>query len=184
MVEKIVSKTEEFLAREFEKNPHYSFNDGTVMRDHSLKVRDIALQIAADLPCDKTVVAVCALLHDIGKTFRADAETLHKRHEEFNWRVSETFLNSLDLPKEQLEKIKAIISHASDSVEMKIIEDADALALYADKRLYMLYIRWAKDNNLGDAARRKIDKFSKLNFAASKEIGEAWFEQMKKDWAL
>jgi len=184
MNKEIIGKTEEFVAKEFQGNPHYSFNDWTVMYNHSLKVRDIALRIAKDLPCDKTTIAICAFLHDIGKTFKADSETLHKHHEDFNLLVSEKFLDSLELSSKQLKKAKEVIANNTDSVETKVIEDADTLALYADKKLYMLFIQWAKENNFNDAIQRKIDKFSKLNFEVSKEIGKDWYEQMKKDWAL
>ena len=184
MNEGVIAKTEGFLAQEFQQHPHYSFNDWTVMYDHSRKVRDIASQIAEDMPCDKTVVAIGALLHDIGKTYEADPETLHKRHEEFNLPVSEQFLNSLSLPGEQLQRVKEVVSHKGDSVEMKIVEDADALALYADKRLYTLYIQWARENNLADAIQRKLNKFSKVNFERSRELGKEWYEQMKRDWGV
>ncbi|MBI2123929.1 MAG: HD domain-containing protein [Candidatus Wildermuthbacteria bacterium] len=184
MNEEVIVKTDEFLALEFQKHPHYSFNDWTVMYDHSRKVLDIALQIAEDISCDKIVVAIGALLHDIGKTYETDAETLHKRHEEFNLLVSEEFLDSLSLPKEQLQRAKEVVSHKSDSVEMKIVEDADALALYGDKRLYTLYIQWARKNSLADAIQRKLDKFSKLNFERSRDLGEEWYDNMKKDWGV
>lgn len=184
MNEETILKTEEFLAQEFQKHPHYSFNDWTVMYDHSRKVRDIALQLAENIPCDKTVVAVGALLHDIGKTYETDAETLHKRHEEFNFPVSEQFLNSLSIPEEQFQRVKEVVSHKSHSVEMKVVEDADALALYADKRLYTLYIQWARENSLLDAIQRKLDKFSKLNFEKSRDLGKGWYDQMKKDWGI
>ena len=184
MDEEAVKKIEKYLEQEFQAHPHYSFNDWTVMRDHGLKVRDIALQIAEDMDVDKTIVTIGALLHDIGKTYEADPETLHKQHEEFNLSVSEEFLDSLDLPEQQLQKVKELVAYKSDSVEMKIVKDADALALYADKRLYTLYIQWAKENNHNDAIQRKLDKFSKLNFEKSKDIGKDWYEQMKKDWGF
>lgn len=184
MNEEVVIKTERFLAQEFQKHPHYSFHDWTVMYDHSVKVRDIALQIARDMACDKTVVAIGALLHDIGKTYETDAGILHKRHEEFNLPVSEGFLETLEFSAEQLQKVKKVIAHKSDSIEMKIIEDADALALYADKRLYALFIAWARENNLNDAIQRKLDKFLKLHFEVSKQMGKGWYEQTKRDWGV
>ena len=184
MNEEAITRTEAFLKEKFQAHPHYSFNDWTVMYNHSLKVRDIALQIAEDVVCDKAIVVVGGLLHDIGKTYKADPETLHKRHEEFNLPVSEAFLDSLGLPTEQLQRIKEVVAHKSDSMEMRVIEDADALALYADKRLYTLFIQWAKENGLDDAIQRKLVKFSKLNFEKSKEIGKEWYEQMQKDWGL
>ena len=184
MDQEIIIRTEVFLAQEFKAHPHYSFNDWAVMYNHSLKVRDIALKLAEDMPCDKIVVTIGALLHDIGKTYDTDAETLHKRHEEFNLPVSQGFLDSLGFPVEQLQKIKEVVAHDSDSTEMKVIEDADTLALYADKKLYTLYIQWARENNLSDAVQRKLDKFLRLNFEKSKAMGKEWYEQMKKDWGV
>ena len=179
-----VKKTEEFVAREFKKHPHYSFNDWTVMRDHSIKVRDLAMQIGEGMDVDPVVLRIGALLHDIGKTYEADADTLHTQHEDFNFPVSESFLQELALTDVQREKLKAILHHKSDSIEMKIIEDADALALYADKRLYTLFIKWARENNLDAAIQRKLDKFNKLHFPKSREMGQEWLERMKADWGV
>lgn len=180
----IIAAAEQFVAEQFRQHPHYSFNDWTVMADHSRTVKDLALTISAAIPVDRTVVAIGALLHDIGKTYPADAETLHTKHEDFNLVVSETFLNTLDLADAQRAQIKEIIQHRGDSLEMQIIEDADALALYADKRLYTLYIQWARENRLDAAIQRKLDKFEKLHFPISKEMGRPWYKQMKSDWDL
>jgi putative nucleotidyltransferase with HDIG domain len=180
----IIKRVEEFVAQEFEKHPHYSFNDWRVMFDHSVKVKEIALVISETLSLDTTVVAIGALLHDIGKTYEADVETLHTQHEDYNLPVSEQLLNTIGLSEDQVQKLKQIISHKSDSLEMQVVEDADALALYADKRLYTLFITWARENKLDKAIQRKIDKFGKLHFEKSKKIGEEWFEQMKKDWGV
>lgn len=178
----VVEQVEKFVAEEFEKHPHYSFNDWTVMRDHSFKVRDIALKIGEGMNADTTVIAIGALLHDIGKTYEADADTLHTKHEDFNLPVSENLIDSLDLTEEQKRLVKEIVEHRSDSVEMQIIEDADALALYADKKLYTLFIAWAKEKGLTAAIQRKLDKFDRLHFPKSKEIGSGWYEEMKRDW--
>ena len=180
----VIERVEAFVAEEFEKHPHYSFNDWKVMRDHSIGVKEIALQICEGMSVDTAIVAIGALLHDIGKTYEADAKTLHTNHEDFNLPVSEELLDTLGLSAEQLQKLKEVISHKSDSVEMWVIEDADALAFYADKRLYTLFIEWAGENNLDKAIQRKIDKFEKLHFDQSKKIGTKWFEQMKKEWGV
>ena len=184
MNETAVAATEQFVAEQFRQHPHYSFNDWAVMSDHSRTVKDLALTIAHEMPADSTVVAIGALLHDIGKTYPADAETLHTKHEDFNLPVSEAFLGTLDIEEAQRAKIKDLIQHKSESLEMQIIEDADALALYADKRLYMLYIQWARENALDAAIQRKLDKFEKLHFEVSKEMGRPWYEQMKSDWGV
>ncbi|OGM01638.1 hypothetical protein A3K72_03690 [Candidatus Woesearchaeota archaeon RBG_13_36_6] len=177
-----IEKTKEFVKQRFIENPDFSFDDWKVMYNHSLKVEEIALKIAESVECDKLLLSIGALLHDIGKTYKVDVETLHYKHEEFNLRVAERFIDSLGFPSERLEKLKQIISFKGNSIELKIIKDADALALYADKTLYMLYIKWAHGNGLDSSIKRKLDKFSKLNFKVSKEIGKNWFEQTKKGW--
>ena len=177
-----IEKVREYVKKQFYEHPHFSFGDWKIMYYHSLKVEKIAIEISESVECDKCLVSIGSLLHDIGKTFEADEETLHYNHEDFNLKVSESFLNSLELPFEELEKAKRIISYEGNSSELKIIKDADALALYADKVLYMSYIKWAHENGLDSSIKRKLDKFSKLNFEISKEIGEKWFEHMKKDW--
>ncbi|MEA3344025.1 MAG: HD domain-containing protein [archaeon] len=178
----IIDKVREYVKKQFYEHPHFSFGDWKIMYNHSLKVEKIAMKISESVECEKLLVSIGSLLHDIGKTFEADEETLHYNHKDFNLRVSEGFLNSLKLSPEELEKIKRIISYEGNSSELKIIKDADALALYADKVLYMSYIKWAHENGLDSSIKRKLDKFSKLNFEVSKAIGKAWFEDMKKDW--
>jgi len=183
MSQDLVQKTDKFVREAFRANPHYSFNDWTVMYDHSVQVKDIALRIAEHIACDRLVVAIGALLHDIGKTYRADPEVLHKDHETFNLVVAGEFLRGLELPEEQLRKLESIVGYQSTSEEMKVIKDADALALYADKRLYMLFIQWAAAEGFEASIQRKIDKFSTLRFEVSRTIGSDWFEQMKRDWS-
>lgn len=182
MSQDLIEKTKEFMKKAFIDRPHYSFGHWSVMYDHSLLVQKIALQIAENIESDKLVVSIGALLHDIGKTFKTDPEILHKQHEKFNLKVCGKFLDNLGLTMKQSKKLKEILSYKSDSVELKIIEDADTLALYADKRLYMLYIEWASKKGLKKSIQRKIKKFYKLHFIDSKKLGKEWFEQIKKDW--
>ncbi|HYD35784.1 MAG TPA: HD domain-containing protein [Vitreimonas sp.] len=178
----LILQTQRFVDEAFKQHPDFSFNDWRVMAEHSGTVKDLALEIAETLECNKKVLAISALLHDIGKTYPADHDTLHTEHESFNWQVSEEFLKNLDLSPEELDQIKSLILFESEAVEMKIIKDADALAFFKDKRLYMLFINWAKDNNLDWAIQRKIDKYHKLNFEISRQLGEAWWQQMQDDW--
>ncbi|MDD5110238.1 MAG: HD domain-containing protein [Patescibacteria group bacterium] len=181
-MENIVAQTEAFVHDAFLKHPHYSFNDWTIMYNHSVRVKDTALQIAKHVPCDGTALAIGALLHDIGKTYVADETTLRQKHENFNIVMSEKFLQTLELPPEQLEKIKEAVAHTGESVELKIIEDADTLAFFADKILYTAFANWAKDRGLFGELERKLKKFDRLNFAYSKELGKPWFVQIQQDW--
>lgn len=142
----IIEQTKEFVKDAFKKNPHYSFNHWSIMYDHSVRTQELALKIADKITCDKTIVSICALLHDIGKTHKIDVKILHKDHQNFNLIVSEEFLKSLNLNNNDFKKVCDIIRYESDSTEMKIVKDADALALYFDKKLYMLWIAWVFEN--------------------------------------
>jgi putative nucleotidyltransferase with HDIG domain len=180
--EEMIRRTREFVKQAFIEHPHYSFGHWSVMYDHSCKVEELAMKIAEEVECDRLLVVLASLLHDIGKTHRADEETLHREHESFNLAVSEDFLESLGLPSERLVKLKRLISYEDDSVEMQVVRDADAMALPADKRLYMLFIKWADRKKLESSIERKLEKFQKLHFAVSRDMSREWFEMMKRDW--
>ena len=179
----LVNKTEEFIKTQFQEHPHFSYNDWNVMYNHSVKVKELALKISESIPeADKELLAIAALLHDIGKTYETDLEVLHTEHEKFNLNISEQFINTLNLPEPRSNKLKHLISLTSDSVERKIIKDADTIALYLDKHLYMLFIEWAVKEHLDSSIQRKLNKFEKINFDITRKLGENAFEQMKKDW--
>lgn len=180
---KIVDQVKEFVKQAFVKNPHYSFDDWTVMYDHSCQVAQMAEKIIMYVDCDQLLVIIGSLLHDIGKTYQVDVETLHTEHESFNLPVSESLIESLSLSSVRQEKLKRLVSFTDESTEMDVIKDADALALPADKRLYMLYIAWAHQKRLESSIERKLRKFDKLHFPVSQEIGSLLFPIMKKDWA-
>lgn len=122
------------------------------------------------------------ILSDIGKTHKADEETLHREHESFNLPVSESFLNLLGIESGRLEKLKEVVSYVSESDEMKIIKDADALALPSDKRLYMLFIEWAHRKGLESSIQKKLDKQKKLRFEISREMAGNLFDTMRRDF--
>jgi len=179
---KIVEKVKNFVKEAFIENPHYSFGHWTVMYDHSCTVESLAGTIAQSVECDELLVAIGALLHDIGKTHKADQKTLHLEHESFNLPISEALLNTIDISPVRLEKLKRLVAFEDEGVEMNVIKDADALALPSDKRLYTLYIEWAYREGFEDSIQRKLDKEKKLRFEISKKLGEPLFAAMKKDW--
>ena len=178
----LIAQAEEFVKNAFIENPHYSFGHWSVMYNHSVMVKDFALKIAEQVECDKTLVAIGGLFHDIGKTHKADEETLHYDHEKYNLPVTEKFIDILPLGEDEKSKLRSAVSYDGDSVEIKIIKDADALAFFADKKLYMLFLEWAVEKKLTASIQRKLDKFKKLRFPISAEIGRGLFENMKKDW--
>ena len=71
-----VEKTKKFIEKSFREKPHFSFNNWKIMYYHSLTVLNFSLKISEKIECDKKVLSIAALLHDIGKTYEADEETL------------------------------------------------------------------------------------------------------------
>lgn len=178
----LVDKTNAFVKKAFQDNPHYSFNHWSVMYNHSVNVQNLAMEIANDVECNRLVTSIGALLHDIGKTYHADLQTLHKAHESFNLIVTQEFLDNLGLTSTELKHVRELISYNSDSTEMRIIKDADALAMCFDKKLYMLWIEWAIKNSLINDIKRKLDKYSMLHFDVSWRLAEPKLIKMKNDW--
>jgi putative nucleotidyltransferase with HDIG domain len=182
MVYDPIEDTKLFVKAKFIGHPHHSFNDWSIMYNHSILVNDISGDLAKTISCDKLVVSIGSLLHDIGKAHPGDEIALHKKHNEFSILEAEPQIQKLDLSLGQEKLLKNILSEKGDSVELKIIKDADALAFYKDKRLHSLFLEWALKNHLKHSIQVKIDKFDKLNFHHSKKIGQRWFEQMKTEW--
>lgn len=185
MKKDLIRLTEKFVKESFIARPNFSFNDWTIMYNHAVMVEKFAVKIASDMKCDKIAIAISALLHDIGKTADIDEKILYKQHSDFNLPMSKQFLEGLELPHATLEKIEKMISYQGNSVEMKIIKDADAIAFSADKKLYMAFLNWAKKNKMDvmELAKKKLDKYNALNFPKSSLIGEKYFERMKKDYS-
>ncbi len=182
MENKLIVNTKQFVKAKFIEHPHHSFNDWNIMYNHSIKVYEIAMQLAKNVSCDETVVALSALLHDIGKTYPADAMTLHKKHEEFNVLIARPFIEQVNLSEAQRELLEETLLEKSNSTEAKIVRDADILAFYADKKLHFLFLKWAQEKNLPQSIEKKLNNYSKLHFEQSKTMGKKWFDEMKREW--
>lgn len=106
------------------------FQDNTDGHDtnHSLRVFNNAMSIAAKYSsCDKTVVALAALLHDVDD---------HKLFHTVNNENARKFLSSQDIEQEKIDLICNLINLISFSknrgstpecIEGKIVQDADRL---------------------------------------------------------
>lgn len=175
---------QEFLKKVFVDNPDYSFGDWTVMYQHSLNVRDLALKIAEQVECDKEVLEIFTLLHDIGKAYKADDLFLHEHHEELGFKVTEPILSKLLLTAEQLVKLTEFLKGDLSSPEAMVVKDADTLAFFMDERLQDLFKKWADEKGLVGELQRKADKYQKLKFEISKRLAEPFYEDMKKRWNL
>ena len=106
---------------------HFANNSDGHDAEHSLRVYRNALAIAAEEDCDKDVVALAALLHDV------DDKKLFETKANFNAR---SFLSSLGVSEEKISRIVAVINCVSFSsnkdnvpatIEGKIVQDADRL---------------------------------------------------------
>ena len=75
----IFDATKKFLKKSFVQNPSFSFNDWRIMYNHSVKVFALSLRIAEKIPCDKIVVSIGSLLHDVGKTLKMDEQALWRK---------------------------------------------------------------------------------------------------------
>ena len=98
---------------------------------HIERVYQNALQLIAKTPCDKTVVLIAVLVHDLHDTkFQKGKE--HEILDEIS-----QFLTRLGLSAEQLDHIKTIINNMSfrhsfdynsdKTIEFQIVQDADRL---------------------------------------------------------
>ncbi|MHB8831427.1 MAG: HDIG domain-containing metalloprotein [Patescibacteria group bacterium] len=175
---------EEYLKKVFVDNPDYSFGDWSVIYQHSLNVRDLALKIAEQVECDKELLELFALFHDIGKAYKADYLYLHEHHEELGFNVAEPILSKLSLSTGQSVKLTEFLKGDLSSVEANIMKDADTLAFFMDERLQDLFKKWADEKGLVGELQRKADKYQKLKFEISKAMGKAAHDKMCQKFQL
>lgn len=179
-----INQIEKFVKDSFVENPSYSFNDWTIMYEHSLKVKDIALQIAESIDCNKELLTIMALLHDIGKAYKTDEQILQEHHDELGYEVAKDFLPLLNLSEKYVGILKGFLSGNLKSIEVQIVKEADIIAFFSDKNLQQALKNWADKQDLLDELQRKADKFKQLEFSVSKEIARPLYEEMKKQWHL
>ena len=179
-----IDRVERFLKDVFIENPLYSFGDWTIMYNHSRNVRDFALEIAEFIECDKSLLEIESILHDVGKAYKTDAETLRKQHGELGYEVAKNFLPEIKLSREQKERLAAFLVGNTESVEAQIVKDADVIAFFADEKLQVALKNWADEQGLPNELQRKADKFRNLIFEPSRIIASPLYEQIKKRWNL
>lgn len=179
-----INQTKNFVKHSFQENPAYSFNNWMIMYEHSVMVKDIALQIAESVPCNKDLLAIEALLHDIGKVYKADSKFLHKHHAELGYKVAKEFVRQLVLSDSDQKELEAFLKGKTNSTEGKIVKDADIIAFFCDYKLQEAFKIWADVEELSDELQRKADKIDKLEYTSSKEIAERFYVEMKKRWGL
>ena len=184
-MENNIQKAERFLREAFVKNPGYSFGDPEIMIGHSRTVRDVSLRIAKRMECDKELLEIMALWHDIGKAHEADWKVLRERHDELGYEVTKDILPELNLSVEQKEKLVAFLrGDLNSSSEAKMAKDADIIAFFADEKLQAALKEWADGKGFSSELQRKIAGVDSLRFEISKELVKRPLEAMKKYWNL
>lgn len=177
----LVGKAVKFLKESFIANPDYSFHDWRIMYNHSRLVEKFSRQIAKNIECDKLVLSLGALLHDIGKTHKADENTLREKHAELGYIVSKDFIDGLGLSPAQKETLIRILKDQSDLIEKKIIEDADIIAFYADEKLQKAFMNWVLKRGYSEDSQRKLKNIEKLRFGVSKSLAEKYYQLAQKN---
>jgi len=177
-------QTESFLQDAFVANPSYSFDDPTIMIEHSKTVRDVALQIEEVTHCRRNLLEVMALLHDIGKAYPADEQTLREKHAELGYEVARDFIAKLDLGDDERMRIVTFLKGDMESLEAQIIKDADIIAFFVDEQLQKALKEWGDKNDLPNELQRKANKFEKLKFGISREIAKEPYQKMLARWNL
>ena len=122
MDQEIIERAKEYIREIFKNNA-----DGHDF-DHSIRVYENARNIAAGYPaCDRLVVSLAALLHDVDD---------HKLFSTENNQNARAFLQSQSVGQDEIERICAVINAVSfsknrgkrpESLEGQIVQDADRL---------------------------------------------------------
>lgn len=116
-MEKIKEFVKDLLAKEYSGHDYY----------HCIRVYNNAMLICKDMDCDKQLVSVASLLHDVD-----DAKLFNSK----DYDNARKILNDLNYEKEYIEKVINIIKDVSfkgkdsvipSSLEGKIVQDADRL---------------------------------------------------------
>jgi len=125
-VNKIIQETKRYSKLMSPKDLHHGF-------DHSLRVRNYALQIAEAEKANVTIVEIASYLHDIGR-----GREKNQYHTKTSSQLAKTFLINLGFPKDQTQKIihciethsrKPFHRKAPETIEAKVLYDADGLEL-------------------------------------------------------
>ncbi|MBN2776646.1 MAG: HD domain-containing protein [Bacteroidales bacterium] len=120
----------------FAKNYYDKLNPNErIWKDHIRLVRKFAQELAIIENADKDLIDVAAILHDIGKAVS------HAEHSKISCSLAKEFLlnnkileNRLDLLLECILKHSSRYSDDENRVEVKILQNADALAVFFDER--------------------------------------------------
>ena len=151
---------------------------------HILPVLDIALKLAERYNADKKVIELAAYLHDIGKIRGLES------HAESGAKIAEEKLREFGCPEDKIQKVKhCVLSHRGsqliepETVEAKIVADADALAafdhIHGPFMAAFVYEKRSQSSARDSVRQKYVNSWNKLNFQESKDIIKPKFEAIK-----
>ena len=99
--------------------------------DHGNRVYKLALYIAKRESADRFIVALAALMHDLGHTVK---HTHHEHHAEVSARIAGEIMQKYHIPLDLQDAVKhAIHTHSfsrglePETIEARVVQDADKL---------------------------------------------------------
>jgi len=151
--------------------------DKKLWENHIQLVRKYALKLAKIEKCDKFIVEIASLLHDIGKYKGREG------HAEKSYELSKDFLKKFNIPSNQKKLIlKCIQKHGSqhsgedNELEVKVVQCADALGTIFDDD-WQEYCRKTVDK---ETLLRLLDKTNnKINLVSAKKIAKPQVNKLK-----
>jgi len=150
---------------------------------HFIPMVDYSTKLTDEIGGDKELIQIAAWLHDIGSIVHG-----RENHHITGAQLAEKKLEELGYPREKIELIKkCIMNHRGsrederETIEEKIIADADALACFDDiSGIFQAAFCWEGHKSRESAKtsiRNKLErKWDKLHFESSKKILKPKFE--------
>lgn len=128
MNKSLISQVDEFVVEFLNRTDVYN-KLHTRIYQHTLRCMNIAESLIKKEKCDREIIMISLLLHDIGKTM-----TTHK-HDIVSYNIARKVLPKLNIPEKRIEKIlDCVLMHSSKdictldlTIEQKVVMDADIL---------------------------------------------------------
>jgi HD superfamily phosphodiesterase len=177
----LVQEAEKFMREHIPTTRITSEGSNESYLRHVLGARKYALQLAEKYKADGFIVAMAALLHDVG------ADT-GKEHPLESARIARDFLSGFDLDAAIKERIiRCIERHSTGSVvesmEEQIIQDADGIIFIEDTYRFS-FEKYKRKLPLDQAKRKIMDKvkakWDKIKTEEGKRIAGTFFPKCVK----
>ena len=179
----IIARIKEFVEIECKKpTSKYGYEP---FEHHFVPVVRYAEELGDKLKCDKEILIISAWLHDIGSIMEG-----RENHHETGAKIAEEKLRKLGYPLSKIELVKkCILNHRGsqervrETVEEKILVDADALANF-DNISGIFKAALVYENKTQEEARKSVleklqRKWNQLHFNESKKIIKPKYKSVK-----